>query len=80
MAIFLHKLPYRKNAIHFLTMAIFPYGNFPIHSREDQLVFSVCLKNCSSCYAGQLSFARCASENPQDLQGNSPETPVIEST
>ena len=31
MAIFLHKLPYRKNAMHFLTMAIFPYGNFPIH-------------------------------------------------
>ena len=30
MAIFLHKLPYRKNAIHFLTMAIFPCGNFPI--------------------------------------------------
>ena len=29
MAIFLHELPYRKNAIHFLTMAIFPYGNFP---------------------------------------------------
>ena len=35
MAIFLHKLPYRKNAIHFLTMAIFPYGNFPIHPKED---------------------------------------------
>ena len=31
MAIFLHILPYRKNAIHFLTMAIFLYGNFPIH-------------------------------------------------
>ena len=29
MAIFLHRLPYRKNAIHFLTMAIFSYGNFP---------------------------------------------------
>ena len=29
MAIFLQKLPYRKNAIHFCTMAIFPYGNFP---------------------------------------------------
>ena len=29
MAIFLHRLPYRKNAIHFLGMAIFPYGNFP---------------------------------------------------
>ena len=27
----LQKLPFRKNAIHFLTMAIFPYGNFPIH-------------------------------------------------
>ena len=34
MAIFLHKLPYRKNAIHFLTMAIFSYGNFPIHRCE----------------------------------------------
>ena len=31
MAIFLHKLPYRNNAIHFFTMAIFPCGNFPIH-------------------------------------------------
>ena len=29
--VFLHKLPYRKNAIHFLTMANFLYGNFPIH-------------------------------------------------
>ena len=28
MAIFLHRLPFRKNAINFLTMAIFPEGNF----------------------------------------------------
>ena len=34
MAIFLRKLPYWKNAIHFLTIAIFPYWNFPIHQRE----------------------------------------------
>ena len=34
MTIFLHKLPFRKNAIHFLAIAIFPYGNFPIHRRE----------------------------------------------
>ena len=30
MAIFLQKLACRKNSIHFLTMAIFPYGNFPL--------------------------------------------------
>ena len=40
MAIFLHKLPYRKNAIHFLTMAIFPYGNFPIHQTKPSIFFS----------------------------------------
>ena len=28
MAKFLHKLPFRKNVIHFLTVGIFPYGNF----------------------------------------------------
>ena len=33
MAFFLHKLPYIKNAIHFLTMAIFPYEKFLIHRR-----------------------------------------------
>ena len=34
MAIFLHILPLRKNAIPILTMAIFPYGNFPIHQMK----------------------------------------------
>ena len=31
--IFLPKLPYRKNAIHFWAMAIFSCGNFPIHQK-----------------------------------------------
>ena len=38
MANFLQKFPYRKNAVHFMTMAIFPYENFP---RDNfQLVFA----------------------------------------
>ena len=44
MAIFLHKLPFGKNAIHFLTMVNFPCGNFqaectfpfPIHRSKTQ--------------------------------------------
>ena len=28
------KLPYGKNAIHFLTIVIFPYGNFPRYLQE----------------------------------------------
>ena len=30
----------RKNAIHFLTTAIFPYGNFPIHRLIDKVAKS----------------------------------------